>query len=139
MSDKAKLLESIFADVAEQLGDITRPVMARTYELCPEAREAFEVNCLGGISSLEANMVEQTLYCVMDWIENQDNSKITLLHTLPHHTDTLNVPLKSFYSMFEALFGVVENSVLNTDKKKQELWQEIKSEIHAYVHGDAMA
>lgn len=132
---RARIVEEIFEQVAETLGDITKPVMQRAYEAFPEAKQSFKQHGLGEkLSDLEAVMVEQTLYCVIGWVESPGASKVTLDTTVPHHAETLNVPLPFFWSIFTALFDLVKASIPAADKKKIEVLTALQAEIEDYVH-----
>jgi len=64
---KHVLLDRGLERVAEQLGDVTAPIMAAFYERFPEAQVAFDRLSLGNRARLEGEMVAQALYCLMTW------------------------------------------------------------------------
>ncbi len=138
MSDaRQQRLFGIFERAAEELGDITQPVMQRAYADCPEALACFERHGLGEkLQDLEAVMVEQTLYCVLAWEENPGAARITLETTIPHHAETLEVPLPFFWSIFEALFDELAERVIGDRADELQDWQALHGEIEDYVRSD---
>ena len=137
---KAALIDEIFSLAAEELGDITTPVITRAYQLCPEGHKAFQTHALtNNLFDLEANMVEQTLYCILDWTRNREASKVAVFSTLPHHIETLEVSLEMFLSPFEALFDVIERVILPSDTLQQTAWQTLRTDFFCFCEEDLSA
>lgn len=137
---RAAVVESIFEAAAEELGDVTEPVMAEAYRLCPESRASFEHHGLGdSVALLEANMVEQTLYAVLAWPEDAETSKIAIAGTLPHHIETLDVPADFFWCLFDALFDVIGKVIDPVDTLKLAVWRELHTEIRQFFFEECAA
>jgi hypothetical protein len=100
------LLDTILQRAADQLGDLRPHVMTRFYDRFPQARTIFETESAGHREKLEGDMVEQTLYCLMTWVERPTEVRIVLQSTVPHHEAALHVP--------EALFGGFLDAVIDT-------------------------
>lgn len=60
------MLEEVLERAAHEIGDITPRVIAGYYSRHPDAQERFAKLSLGQAESMEAEMVESALYCVMN-------------------------------------------------------------------------
>ena len=88
---KLQIVEAILERTASAVGDITESVMAEFYRIAPEVQDVFKQHRPVDTGWLEAGMVEQALYCFMDWYKSPGEIKMTLLGSVPHHVETLNV------------------------------------------------
>jgi hypothetical protein len=77
--------------VADDVGDITRPLIDRFYAVYPDARAAFSAPGLGSREKLEAEMVGNFLYFVMTWFERPGEIRHLLYTSIPHHAAALGV------------------------------------------------
>lgn len=111
LEEKKALLYSILERAAEQLGDITEHVYSRYYRRCPEAHERFAELYPGGVQRLEGEMVEQVLYCIMEWYESPGEIEIILISTIPHHIDTLQVKQEYFSQLVAAVFDTLRATI----------------------------
>ena len=111
MSTNLEVFESILEQVAEELGDITQPIMAAYYRKFPEARASFAEHGLDNVGRLEASMIESVVYTLMTWFERPDEIEITLLSTVPHHLNILNIPMKIFYGLVDSTMDIIESVI----------------------------
>ena len=90
-AEKMALIEVSLMRAADKIGDLTEPVMSHFYQRYPQARESFERLACGNHARLEAVMVENVLYCIMQWFERPEEIRIILYGSVPHHQETLKV------------------------------------------------
>ncbi len=109
-ADKA-LLHACLERAAETLGDITPHVMARYYAAFPQARDLFEALQPGGRANLEGQMVEQVLYCLMEWFDSPGEIEVVLVSTIPHHLDTLGVGAEQFFALVGTVFDALAETI----------------------------
>jgi hypothetical protein len=122
---KQSVLDTILIRAAEQLGDVTEPIMAAYYEQFPEGRKIFTEHGIAGVSKLEAEMVETTLYCMAYWFENKLDVQIILDQTVPHHVDTLRIPLIYFAGLITVAAEVLGETIPNTSPDEKLIWDEL--------------
>ena len=108
---KKALLDRSLERAAEALGDITGPVYDLYYARHPEAREDFAYHDPGGRAQLEGTMVEQALYCLMEWFDSPGEIEIILLTTIPHHIETLGVSIEQFTRLLAAVCEVLNGTI----------------------------
>jgi len=135
MDNKAKneLLYASLERAAEQLGDITPHVMDRYYAILPEARRHFRELHEWNQGALEGAMVEQTLYCLMEWFECPGEVEIILLTTVPHHLDTLDVPAELFAGLIDAVCETVVSTIPEQAVDELGVWDELLKAMHGLV------
>lgn len=129
----AKLIENILENAAEQLGDITPMVMARFYSSFPEAKQSFEHHGSDNPEKLEGLMVENSLYCLMQWCEHQYDVVILLNNSVPHHNDTLNVPPSWYTGFIQATADVVADTIAETKQAEREVWRETAQKLNLTI------
>ena len=127
------LLETGLARAAELLGDVTGAVMAAFYARFPEARSAFDRLALGRREQLEGEMVEQALYCVMNWFDRPGEIEIILLGSVPHHGDTLMVDPSWYEGLIAATGTVLAATVPAGAADERAVWAEVDGELRALV------
>ena len=128
--EKIPLLDSLLMRAAEMLGDITSHVFSRYYAKLPQAAPLFD-GCFPGYEQalLEGLMVEQVLDCVMRWFDSRGEIEITLMNTIPHHLDTLNVPPEHFAQLVEAVFDTLAMTIPDTEPAEREVLDGIRKEL----------
>jgi hypothetical protein len=94
---------------AEKFDDIHHPVLEKYHARLPEAKTEFKRH--DNSDKLEHDMVEQALYCLMNWSQRPAEVQIVLRDTIPHHIQTLKVPLIYLEELIDSLFDVVEESI----------------------------
>jgi hypothetical protein len=126
-AEKLALLNTSLERAADQLGDVTAPIMALYYRRYPEAEAAFERLSIGDKPQLEGGMVENTLYCAMTWLESQAEVEIMLWHTTPHHEHTLDIRLEWFTGFADALIDVIAQTIPPECRGELAVWEEIRT------------
>jgi len=135
MADAAKqaLLDKGLERAAEALGDITGPVVAAFYARFPQAREAFDRLALGARHKLEAEMVEQVLYCVMNWFDRPGEIEVILLGSVQHHGDTLLVDPAWYEGLIAAAIDVLVATIPAQAADERAIWAEVARELRGLV------
>lgn len=145
---KQQLLLGSLERAAELLGDITAPVYTRYYARCPEARTHFANFHPDGPERLEGSMVEQALYCLMHWFDAPGEVEIVLTGTIPHHIETLGVPVELFSRLITAVCETVVATVPAGAEDELAVWRELhrallrvcsESAQYAVPHGRGLA
>lgn len=125
MEHKKALLDNSLERAAELLGDITGPTMAHYYKRFPEAKSSFEEHGLGRSTSLETEMVDSVLYCLMYWLERRFEIEIIFGASVPHHEDTLKIKHEWYVGLVQSAATVISDTIPKTEKAELEVWQEI--------------
>jgi hypothetical protein len=127
------LLDAIMQRAADQLGDITPQVYARFDARFPEGRATFDTLHPGGRATLQGSMVEQSLYCLMEWLGSPGEIEIVLLGTVPHHADTLNVPPELFTGLLDAVAATVADTIPPENVDERALWNAIRADLTGVI------
>lgn len=133
MTDAAKLdaLNSSLERASDLLGDITPLVMERLYARRLDALTCFETLSVGNRKQLEGEMVEQVLYCLMEWYSSPGEIEILLLSTIPHHIDTLGVGPGLFNDLISIVCETVMETIPPDAVQEQATWAELHAELLA--------
>lgn len=123
------LLNTILERTADQLGDITDPVLDHYYARFPQGREDFRRHDPSGHYQLEGVMVEQVLYCMMRWFEYPGEVEIVLNTTIPHHIVTLGVSDNIFSGLLEAVCDIVETTIPEDAADERELLRGLRKDL----------
>lgn len=129
---KQAMIEAGLGRAAEALGDVTQPVMAEFYRRFPDARASFAHHSPRDPSSLEAEMVGNTLYYVMGWFENAIEARIAFDSSVPHHRVALGVPPDWYRGMIDAFFDVIEPAAAAEGDAKR-AWAELRNGLVGLV------
>ncbi len=132
---KSERVESVLSRAAEQLGDVTAPAMTRFYRRVPEALISFETHGLGKRAQLEGLMIENSLYCLMHWFESPGEVAILIEGSVPHHSDTLDVPPLWYAELLDATAEVIAGTIPAEALSEHEAWQELREELRQIVEG----
>lgn len=127
--DKYALVLRSLERAAEALGDITAPVYALYYERCPEALAKFVEHRPHGRERLEGEMVEQALYCLMEWFSSPGEIEIVLITTIPHHIETLGVSCELFAKLITAVHDIVTETIPADAEEERAVWRELHAEL----------
>ena len=130
--EEAGLLDQTLQRAADRLGDLRADVMARFYRRHPEAVAIFETESAGHREKLEGEMVAQTLYCLVTWVERPSEVRIVLQTTVPHHEAALHVP----DAMFGAFLDAVLETIANTIPAEAELERALLASVHASLRAE---
>lgn len=126
-----ELMDRMLTRAAEQIGDLTGPAMARYYERLPEALATFEQLALGNRPLLEGQMIGNSLYCLMHWLDSPGEIEILLGESVPHHCDTLQIPTEWYEALIDTTAEVIAETIPPQANDERELLQRICSELHA--------
>lgn len=130
-SERQTRTEAALAHAADVLGDVTPLIMAEFYRRFPAARESFEFHAGGNPARLEAEMVDNALYCLMTWCERRAEVEFILQTSAPHHADTLHVPIEWYAGLVDATVAILAASA--RDAQEAALWAELDVELRAAV------
>lgn len=125
------LVEAALEHAAEVLGDVTPLVMAEFFARYPEAEASFAHHAPHNPAKLEAEMVENALYCLMTWCERRSEVEIILQTSAPHHNDTLKVPYGWYSGLILATADVLARA--SRDEDERALWRGLREELEAAV------
>ena len=135
--DPVSLMEAALTRAAEQVGDITGPVIERLYARCPASRAHFAELGSDKIGRLEADMVENTLFALMEWLTDGATIAINLGDTVPHHMAVLGIGVDAFAALVEETAGVVIDTIPTDRPAERAVWQRIRDEILEVVASSA--
>lgn len=138
-ADRTALVEQILHRAAEQLGDVTAPVLAAYYERVPESKAAFEHHAGINRSQLEGEMVENSLYCLMSWFESPGEIEMLLAGSVPHHEETLQVPPHWYEALLEATAAVIAATIPADQHDELAVWRELRHDLRTLIRNSASA
>ncbi|MFM1982527.1 MAG: hypothetical protein RJB22_1246 [Pseudomonadota bacterium] len=118
---------------AEQIGDITAPVMAAFYARFPEARDSFVHHWPDRPAQLEQEMVGNALYFVMIWYERPSEVKYALWSSVPHHDVALHVPPTWYAGLMDATISVLAATAPNTDPAEAQMWRDMQVDLDQLI------
>ena len=105
------LMEAALARAADEVGDLTQPVMDRLRRRCPDTEATFVRLGLGRPDQLAGQMVETALYCLMSWLDEEAPIRIMLHESLPHHCLTLGIEPELFRALAEETADLVIETI----------------------------
>ena len=126
--DKLAVVEKILERAAEKAGDITGPAMTRFYERCPEGRQLFAEHSRR-LDRLEGLMVEQSIYCLMQWFASPMEIEILLQDTVPHHKHTLKIPTSAYCDLLIAAADTIGDTIPEGNTREQGVWNELCGQL----------
>jgi hypothetical protein len=133
----ADLLDRILQRAADRLGDLRPDVMARFYARFPEAPALFETESAGHREVLEGQMVEQTLYCLMTWVERPVEVRIVLQSTVPHHEAALHASDRLFTGFLDAVVETIAGTIPAEAGAERDLLAAIHAALRRETSGAA--
>lgn len=128
-AEKSELVESTLTRAAELIGDITPVAMEIYYRRHPNALAAFEVHGLGNRSRLEGTMVENSLHCLMHWLQSPGEIEILLGGSVPHHRDTLHIPPDWYGDLIETTAEVIAQTIPAQNTAELAIWNEVRGDL----------
>jgi hypothetical protein len=132
-AERVSLLEQSLHRAAEQIGDITGPVMTRYYQRHPEAMAAFDAHALGNRPALEGDMVERVLYCLMQWLESPGEIEMLLTGSVIHHNDTLQIPPTWFEELVKAPADIIVETIPPENSAEIAVWKDLRQDLHKLI------
>lgn len=118
---------------AVALGDIAGPVMTLFYARFPDARASFAHHSPRNPAALEAEMVGNTLYYVMNWFQNPLEARIYFDTSVPQHRVALNVSPDWYRGMIDALIDVIEAATPDADPDEEAAWLRLRAGLVGLV------
>lgn len=131
IEERRNLFNSSLERAANLLGDITPRVLELYFSRCPDALDAFEHHRPGSAARLQSEMVSQTLYCLMEWLENPLVVEILLMGTIPHHLTTLHVSPQHFLELIRATSHTIMATIPATANDERAVWEELQHDLEA--------
>ncbi|MFT3931869.1 MAG: hypothetical protein QM709_16395 [Spongiibacteraceae bacterium] len=132
-AEKATLVENTLTRAAEQIGDITPAVMEIYYREHPEALAAFEAHGLGKRSHLEGMMIENSLHCLMHWLQSPGEIEILLSGSVPHHRDTLQVTPQLYSDFLETTAEVIAQTIPPANEAEAAVWNDVRQDLRDVI------
>lgn len=130
----AEIVHRRLSDVSQAMGDITQAVSELLYREAPDVEPAFTRLSQGSVALLEGSMVEQVIYCIMDWHDAREEIELKLINTIPHHVRTLSVSVAHFVALVDAVFSVIMSGVPHMgDWREVEFWKKFRKEMSDFI------
>jgi hypothetical protein len=126
--EKLAVVEEILERAAENIGDITDPAMAAFYARSPGGRELFAHHARH-LGHLEGLMVEQSVYCLMQWFRSPSEIEILLRDTVPHHKETLKIPTYAYKDLLIATADIIGGSIPMENDTEKAIWVELCGQL----------
>jgi len=126
-STDAELIDRCLAFAADKIGDLHPPVLEKYHDRLPGAKA--ELARHDDSDELEHSMVEQALYCAMTWFVRPMEVQIVLRETVPHHIQTLEIPLPYLEELINALIDVVGEAVPLTAEVERMTLNKMREEL----------
>lgn len=130
---KQQIIEAALERAADQLGDITPLVMARFLARCPDAEASFVEHWPHNPQRLQAEMVDNALYCVMTWFERRSEIEIIIYTSVPHHAETLHIPAIWYRELLAATVEVLAQTCPPDAVEEAAMWEELDGALTALV------
>ena len=130
---KHQIVESALERAAEQLGDVTPLVMARFFARCPGAEASFVHHWPHNPARLQAEMVDNALYCIMTWFERRTEIEIILYTSVPHHVETLKIPAEWYRELLGATVDILAETCPADAAEEAALWVELRTALTGLV------
>lgn len=130
---KMQMVDTILERTAEVVGDITESVMADFYQKHPDAPAQFKHHFPVDTFRLEANMVEQALYCLIDWFKSPQAVEILLLGSVPHHIETLDVSAEIYHGLLQSTADIVGKTIPSENLIEIEVWNDASKKLKEII------
>lgn len=131
--DRLALAERSLQRLADQRGDVTEEVLATYYAHHPDARASFEHHGLGQTKSLEARMVSESLFLLLQWVESPSSARIDHGTAITHHNDTMRIPPRWYLGLVDAALAVLLGSIPADCAEETTMWLEVREEFAHFV------
>ncbi len=128
-NDNLELVEATLTRAAELLGDITPRTIEELYRRFPEMEASFEHHGLGKKTQLEADMVKNSLYCLMDWNADPSGVEVVLANSVPHHHYTLNVPPAWYAGLLQVTADVIGDPIPDEASEERRAWETLTEQL----------
>jgi len=133
--DRIELATGSLTRLAEQRGDVTRPVIEAFYRHHPDARASFEHHGLGQTAELEGRMVAESVFLLLQWVEDPATARIDQGTAIVHHNDTLLIPPRWYLGLVDAALEVLFETLPVDAGDELALWLAVRGEYADFVEG----
>lgn len=133
--DRIDLATRSLTRLAEQRGDVTRPVIETFYRHHPDARASFEHHGLGQTAELEGRMVAESVFLLLHWVEDPATARIDQGTAIVHHNDTLLIPPRWYLGLVDAALEVLFETLPADASDERALWLAVRGDYAAFVEG----
>lgn len=129
-----ELITEILEHIAEQHGDITEHVMARYYARHPKMEELFLCKGLPFKTSLEGQMVNDSLYIFLQFAETPIEAEMVLKYAMPQH-DSYQIPHQAVISMLECVTAfVIDELPEHLQSNGEKCWLNIQNQLVNFIN-----
>ncbi|WP_095011241.1 hypothetical protein [Tsuneonella mangrovi] len=131
--DRIYLATRSLTRLAEQRGDVAGQVINRFYRDHPDARSSFEHHGLGQTRDLEGRMATESIFMLLQWVEDPAAARIDQGTTIVHHNDTLQVPPRWYLGLVDAALAVLFETFPPDASNEHAMWLEVRADYAAFV------
>lgn len=129
MTTRHHLSQSSFERLANMRGDITQPVLDLYFARHDKAQGSFSFHSPHAAHALQAEMVECSIFFLMQWAENPAAAKFEYSASIARHVETLAVGPNWYFGLIDAVLGVLMPSIPDDAQEERALWLSIREEI----------
>lgn len=133
ITKKTALIEEILTRAAEQVGDITPAAMEAYYRRHPEVKAIFDKHSLGHTAQVEGQMIENSIHCLMNWVERPTDIQILLNDSVIHHHDVLEVSPDWYSDLIEATADVIAQTIPAENSTELSVWNEVRADLRGVI------
>ncbi|MEZ5682000.1 MAG: hypothetical protein R3E14_11995 [Erythrobacter sp.] len=127
------LAERSLQRLADERGDVTDEVLAAYYARHPDARASFQHHGLGETKALEARMVSESLFLLLQWIESPSTARIDHGTAITHHNDTMQIPPHWYLGLVDAALEILLGSIPANCAEERAMWLDLRGEFAGFV------
>lgn len=135
--EKRELADRTLERAAEIVGDITQPTLDRFFARFPEAEAAFVRLADVDADQVEGRMVENCLYCMMEWFGRPGEVRGVIEDQIPHHVRTLEVSAQWYWEMLRASLEVVSEIIPPEAPDEAAVWAEMSEGLRTMIFAAA--
>lgn len=131
--ERAALVRASLQRLADGHGDVTPQVLERYYRAMPEARASFEHHGLNDVPGLEARMVAESLFLLLQWAEDRPSALIDQGITVVHHNDALGIGPRWYMGLIDAVVETALATIPSEVADERAAWREMRDEIARFI------
>jgi hypothetical protein len=129
-------IEEILEIAAERLGDPTEAIFERVRRNLGVPSLRFFETWPADVPKLKGMMVEEAIFCIMNWRTTRAEIEIILVNTIPHHCETLQLEPAVFISLLEASFDVLGEAAHDASGAAKAAWGNLRTDLCGFVSGE---
>ena len=126
-------LDRVLQFACDAYGDITPQVSEHFHARHPDARKAIEERYPGRLAELEGLMVEQALYCIMQWPIDRQEVEFILGTVGPQHASTFGIGTEHFIGFFDSVFAVIRQTIPSHALPESRIFGSLQSELQTSI------